>query len=81
MFSSVLPGEYMSGHLAGQIEFPRWLGNNSRRNKFDRIMQELQMHMRLKYAILKDFINKINKIKYQYKDRKKTYGAYYDINE
>lgn len=44
-------------------------------------MQELQMHMRLKYAILKDFINKINKRKYQYKDRKKTYGAYYDINE
>ncbi|XP_047498187.1 replication factor C subunit 1-like [Penaeus chinensis] len=50
MFSSVLPGEYMSGHLAGQIEFPRWLGNNSRRNKFDRIMQELQMHMRLKVS-------------------------------
>ncbi|XP_042886240.1 replication factor C subunit 1-like isoform X3 [Penaeus japonicus] len=50
MFSSVLPGEYMAGHLAGQIEFPRWLGNNSRRNKFDRLMQELQMHMRLKIS-------------------------------
>ena len=38
----------MSGHLAMQIEFPKWLGSNSKRNKFDRLMQELQMHMRLK---------------------------------
>ncbi|XP_071552942.1 replication factor C subunit 1 [Panulirus ornatus] len=50
MFSSVFPGEYMCGHLAAQIEFPRWLGNNSRRNKFDRLMQELQMHMRVKIS-------------------------------
>nr|XP_045582058.1 replication factor C subunit 1-like [Procambarus clarkii] len=50
MFSSVFPGEYMSGHLASQIEFPRWLGNNSRRNKFDRLMQELQMHTRLRIS-------------------------------
>ncbi|KAK7073039.1 replication factor C subunit 1 [Halocaridina rubra] len=50
MYSSVLPGEYMSGHLSAQIEFPKWLGNNSRRNKFDRLMQELQMHMRLRIS-------------------------------
>ena len=50
VFSSVLPGEYMCGHLAGQIEFPSWLGNNSRKNKFNRISQELQMHMRLKIS-------------------------------
>ncbi|KAK4324456.1 hypothetical protein Pmani_004904 [Petrolisthes manimaculis] len=47
IFSSVVPGTHMSGHLSAQIEFPRWLGNNSRRNKFDRLMQELHMHMRL----------------------------------
>lgn len=50
IFSSVLPGEYMSGHLAAQIEFPAWFGKNSRRNKFDRLTQELQMHMRLRYG-------------------------------
>ncbi|XP_076041006.1 germ line transcription factor 1 isoform X2 [Oratosquilla oratoria] len=50
VFSSVLPGYYMSGHLTSQIEFPRWLGNNSRRNKFDRLMQEIQVHMRLKIS-------------------------------
>ncbi|XP_068241805.1 replication factor C subunit 1 [Palaemon carinicauda] len=57
MYSSVLPGEYMSGHLSSQIEFPRWLGNNSRRNKFDRLMQELQMHMRLKISGSKMDVN------------------------
>lgn len=50
IFSSVLPGEYMSGHLAAQIEFPAWFGKNSRRNKFDRLTQELQMHMRLRIS-------------------------------
>ncbi|CAL4061186.1 unnamed protein product, partial [Meganyctiphanes norvegica] len=50
MFSSVLPGEYMSGHLGGQIEFPKWLGNNSKRGKFDRLNQEIQLHTRLKVS-------------------------------
>ena len=43
IFSSVIPGEYMAGHVAGQIEFPKWLGMYSRQNKFDRILQELQV--------------------------------------
>ena len=43
IFASVIPGEYMSGHVAGQIEFPKWLGMYSRQNKFDRILQELQV--------------------------------------
>ena len=41
----------MSGHLSAQIEFPAWFGKNSRRNKLDRLAQELQMHMRLRYVI------------------------------
>ena len=43
IFASVIPGEYMAGHVAGQIEFPKWLGMYSRQNKFDRILQELQV--------------------------------------
>ena len=43
IFASVIPGEYMAGHVAGQIEFPKWLGKYSRQNKFDRILQELQV--------------------------------------
>jgi hypothetical protein len=48
MFSSVLPGEYMSGHVQGMIQFPSWLGKNSKQNKVDRMLQELQMHTRLR---------------------------------
>ena len=33
----------MAGHVGGMIEFPKWLGKYSRQNKFDRILQELQV--------------------------------------
>lgn len=48
MFSSVIPGEYMSGYMSGQPQFPTWFGKYSKQNKFDRILQELQMHTRLR---------------------------------
>ena len=47
MFSSVIPGEYMSGYVKGKIEFPVWLGKFSKTNKFDRMLQELQTHTRM----------------------------------
>ncbi|KAA0191685.1 hypothetical protein HAZT_HAZT007176 [Hyalella azteca] len=50
IFSCVLPGEAMSGHLSGEIQFPAWLGNNSKKNKMDRLSQELLSHMRLKIS-------------------------------
>ena len=37
----------MRGYIGGRPEFPQWLGNNSKRNKFDRLLQELQQHTRL----------------------------------
>ena len=54
VFSSVLPGEFMSGFLTGQIQFPAWLGKNSRRNKTDRQLQELQTHTRLSAGLSKE---------------------------
>ena len=54
VFSSVLPGEYMSGFLTGQIQFPSWLGKNSKRNKTDRQLQELQTHTRLSAGLSKE---------------------------
>jgi len=57
MFNSVLPGEYMEGYLHGQIQFPAWLGKNSRRSKMDRILQELQMHTRLTAGASKTAFN------------------------
>merc|ERR1719300_1669575 len=56
VFSSVLPGEYMSGFLTGQIQFPSWLGKNSKRNKTDRLCQELQVHTRLSAGISKQSV-------------------------
>jgi replication factor C subunit 1 len=45
-YSSVLPGHYMSGNFVGQINFPGWLGKNSKKNKFKRLISELQAHTR-----------------------------------
>merc|ERR1719282_840364 len=53
VFCSVLPGEYMSGFFTGQIDFPQWLGKNSRRSKLDRILSELQGHTRLTAGVSK----------------------------
>jgi len=47
IFSSVLPGEYMCGHFTGQINFPGWLGKNSKANKRTRLAQELHDHTRV----------------------------------
>ena len=41
------------GFLTGQIQFPSWLGKNSKRSKVDRILQELQMHTRLSAGVSK----------------------------
>lgn len=57
MFSSVLPGDFMEGHLTCQINFPAWLGKNSRRSKFQRIVQELHGHMRLSISGSKEAVN------------------------
>lgn len=48
MFSSVLPGEYMSGTFTGQIAFPGWLGKNSKSNKRKRLAQEIHDHTRVR---------------------------------
>jgi len=57
LFSTVLPSNYMSGHLTGRIDFPQWLGKNSSRNKHDRILQELKTHLALSANCMKSDIN------------------------
>ncbi|XP_059621132.1 replication factor C subunit 1 [Phlebotomus argentipes] len=47
IFSSVLPGYFMQGFFTGQIEFPGWLGKNSKRNKKFRLAQEINDHIRI----------------------------------
>ncbi|XP_071804350.1 replication factor C subunit 1-like isoform X2 [Asterias amurensis] len=50
IFASVVPGETMKGYLKEMITFPSWLGKNSTRNKNQRLLQEIQQHMRLSAA-------------------------------
>lgn len=47
MYASVIPGHEMSGHMTGQIQFPGWLGKNSRTTKMRRLCQEIHGHTRL----------------------------------
>ncbi|XP_053693430.1 replication factor C subunit 1 [Sabethes cyaneus] len=47
MYSSVLPGEYMEGSFSGQINFPGWLGKNSKASKRKRLAQEIHDHTRI----------------------------------
>ena len=56
-YSSVIPGTVMSGHVGGQINFPAWLGRNSRTGKFNRLMQEITVHARLATGVSKEAIN------------------------
>ncbi|UYV61451.1 RFC1 [Cordylochernes scorpioides] len=48
VYSSVVPGELLRGHLGGQISFPTWLGRNSAHGKNRRLAQQLQLHTRLR---------------------------------
>ena len=56
-FSTVYPGEVLQGTLTGRIEFPKWFGNNSKSNKYKRIVGELCTHTRLHTSGSTDDIN------------------------
>ncbi|XP_012236348.1 replication factor C subunit 1 [Bombus impatiens] len=56
-YSSVIPGTAMSGHIGGQINFPAWLGRNSKTGKLNRLMQEITLHARLATGASKEAIN------------------------
>ena len=48
MFSCVIPSTLISGGMGQRIEFPQWLGKNSKYGRMDRMLQELKGHMRLR---------------------------------
>jgi len=67
MLSCVIPSEFISGGIGQRIEFPQWLGKHSKRGRLDRILQELQSHMRLstsssKLAMNLDYIPHLRKV-------------------
>ncbi|XP_054268631.1 replication factor C subunit 1 [Macrosteles quadrilineatus] len=57
IFSSLVPGEVLEGHLGAQINFPAWFGKNSRQTKMNRLVQELTVHSRLKISGNREAMN------------------------
>uniref|UniRef100_A0A1B6MVA5 Replication factor C subunit 1 n=1 Tax=Graphocephala atropunctata TaxID=36148 RepID=A0A1B6MVA5_9HEMI len=57
IFSSLVPGQVLEGHLGAQINFPAWFGKNSRQTKMSRLLQELTVHSRLKISGNKEAMN------------------------
>lgn len=57
IFSSYCPGEFLRGHISKQINFPAWLGKFSKGNKMNRLLQELQIHTRIRLSASKEAIN------------------------
>jgi len=49
VFATVLPGEKLRGAI-GLPAFPSWFGKHSKKGRTDRILQELQKHMRLRIS-------------------------------
>lgn len=50
IFSSYMPGQYMACDNIGQIDFPKWLGKNSNRNKRHRLLRSMHSHVHLKVS-------------------------------
>lgn len=47
VMSCVLPSSYVAGQITGRINFPAYLGQNSKRSKYRRVLAEIQAHIRL----------------------------------
>ncbi|ODV90085.1 hypothetical protein CANCADRAFT_43772 [Tortispora caseinolytica NRRL Y-17796] len=52
--SSVAPAEYAAGRSTDRYRFTSYLGQNSKRGKYSRLLQEVRLHMRLRTAMDKD---------------------------
>lgn len=50
VMSSVLPTSYIAGQVRGQFGFTSYLGQNSKATKYNRLLQEVQSHARLKIS-------------------------------
>ncbi|CAO3693827.1 unnamed protein product [Umbelopsis ramanniana] len=69
MFSMVRPAHFMKGQFSGahRINFPAWLGQNSKTQKKRRLLRELQIHMRTKssgdkYEVRQNYLPVLNQL-------------------
>eukprot|EP00118_Oscarella_pearsei_P009267 m.52473 g.52473 ORF g.52473 m.52473 type:complete len:919 (+) comp34211_c0_seq2:32-2788(+) len=57
MFSSVIPGYFAEGPLQQMINFPQWLGRNSKQTRLRRIWHELAVHVQQKANVTSGALN------------------------
>lgn len=57
IYASVLPGELMRGYMTQFPTFPSWLGKHSSTGKYDRVVQDLALHMSLRTSSSKRTVN------------------------
>ncbi|CAI5756463.1 unnamed protein product [Candida verbasci] len=73
IMSTVKPSFEVAGQITGRLNFSAWLGQNSKQLKYQRILQELQYHTRIKTSTTKqelrlDYLNPLwNKMSYPIK--------------
>jgi len=66
MFSMVRPAHFMKGQFSGaRINFPSWLGQNSKAMKRKRLLRDIQIHMRTKssgdkYEVRQNYLPLLN---------------------
>lgn len=53
VMSTVKPSMAINGSMHGRVEFTKWLGNNSKGMKYQRMLQELQYHTRMRTSTSK----------------------------
>ncbi|KAI8991740.1 replication factor RFC1 C terminal domain-containing protein [Mycotypha africana] len=61
IFSCVRPAAYVNGHFSERINFPAWLGQNSKAMKYQRALSDIQTRMRVvssgdKYEIRQNYV-------------------------
>lgn len=47
VMSSIRPSSFVHGQIAGRINFTSFLGNNSKKNKYERLLTDLNYHTKL----------------------------------
>ncbi|XP_006873294.1 PREDICTED: replication factor C subunit 1 [Chrysochloris asiatica] len=57
IYASVLPGELMRGYMTQFPTFPSWLGKHSSMGRYDRVVQDLALHMNLRTHSSKRTVN------------------------
>ncbi|KAG7663930.1 rfc1 [[Candida] subhashii] len=53
LMSTVKPSYEVAGNMTGRLNFSGWLGQNSKQMKFQRMLQEIQYHTRIKTSTTK----------------------------